>query len=81
MNQRNVEALTAVLKAMLDGDCGNERALAEDLAARGVLVPSALTGVDAWHVVADIDGATHTTEEARAALLIKLERIARGDPA
>lgn len=42
-NQANVEALAALLLEASDGRCPYPNALAERLASRGVLVPSALT--------------------------------------
>lgn len=81
MNERNVEALAELIRATAWDDFteAESRDFAKRLASRGVLVPSVLTGVEAWQVVADIDSMTHTTDEARSALLIRLERIAKGE--
>lgn len=75
MNQRNVEALTTMI---LDTsrhrvDTIFARALAEGLASRGVLVPSALT-VEDREAFACYD---MTRDECVA----ELERIARGERA
>lgn len=73
MNQRNVDALFALLEgpgAPFDGN--GSRELAEWLASRGVLVPAAITWEDWVSVVGGDEG---NRDECVAAL----ERIAKGD--
>lgn len=93
MNERNVEALEeTITSALVESDQGGggyptPRYLAELLAARGVLVPSALTDREAESVAGQEDWA-HDADgnEFRADQLNKpsevraaLERIAKGD--
>lgn len=76
MNERNVAALEAAINAVCDDmkrlglDAVTNELLANELAARGVLVPSAMTEADS------IDAGEWPIERQIAAL----ERIAKGEP-
>jgi hypothetical protein len=81
-NLANIAALTRLLEAVpQDGDHVHSRAelQAQFLAARGVLVPAALTDDEAVKLGADAVGAM-PTEPAEIALCVRegLERVAKG---
>jgi hypothetical protein len=78
MNERNVEALAALVLGSFDEsghsemhECPDHRAVARFLASRGVLVPSALTDEQAARFDVYDHGVVRTA----------LERIAKGEPA
>ena len=79
MNERNVKALEAVLAEIADSAGYVEdgpRTIAEHLASRGVLVPSALTDEERWAIyeAANAEGPVSDTT-----LVGTLERIAKGE--
>lgn len=73
-NERNVEALAAIMRGLPLAPLAEYEIgpwipqLAEVLASRGVLVPSALTDAEAYRV-----------RESESGIREELERIARGD--
>jgi hypothetical protein len=78
MNERNVEALVDLLNDQSFGaplDRASCREVAAFLASRGVLVPSALTGVETTRV---LRLATLPIVQADIELRSELERIAKG---
>lgn len=79
MNQANVAALTALLVEVLEpGNLSAEEIgdLAEDLAAHGVLVPSALTSTELSIVWEELEQGAPNADKTRRTL----ERIAEGEP-
>lgn len=76
-NERNVEALSRVLYEV--GVAERSLDLAEALAARGVLVPSALSEDELVKIGADATGKI-PTDRSEIALCVRegLERIAKG---
>jgi hypothetical protein len=64
----NVEALAEILKAMLEGDSGNEvyLYLAQYLAGRGVLAVDSLTDEQAGELIEDVDWDSFYTGDGEA---------------
>jgi hypothetical protein len=87
-NERNIEALTELLlEALPHPDvaapalvAGVAKALAESLASRGVIVPTALTEDEAVRIGADSAGSV-PAERSEIALCVRqgLEQIAKGE--
>jgi len=86
MNEANVAALAGLLLRtgiVRDGDpraIPEARAAAEALAARGVLVPTALTKEQATNIGSMYDVGTPPIETSRTYVVEKLEAIAKGQP-
>jgi hypothetical protein len=90
-NERNIEALTEVLLEALPQPnveapalvAGVARAIAESLARRGVIVPSALTDDELLACEVDKESRESPMERAEVAAAVRerLERIARGEDA
>lgn len=87
MNQKNVDALTAVVRAVFDrlGIRSDPILIGACLADRGVLVPSVLTEDEAnrlpvWDWLQHRNGDTEGTFlQAAADVRAELERIAKGE--
>lgn len=82
MNERNEKALTNLIQKIRD-DNRYEWPIAPDDMARalvrlGVLVPSALTNEQVVQLASVSDGGYYTDNDATAAVLAELERIAKG---
>lgn len=76
MNQRNVEALTALYVEWI----GLSKLLPNFLASRGVLVPSALTVEAQVALDAAVECFPGEDEKALSQTIRVLERIAKGEP-
>jgi hypothetical protein len=82
MNQRNVEALRQLLAAAVLANRAREGDLSFDflarfLAARGALVPSALTDEELEHLGSELD--CYCFPEDRDMAVEALERVAKGE--
>ena len=77
MNHRNVDALVRLLREAPSEPVRGTAAVAEYLAAQGVLVPSALTDdeadADLWSVMGN------SRDRTAAATRAHLERLAKGE--
>lgn len=81
MNERNVKALAALIREVDGAHELGAGALAELLASRGVLVPSALTDDEAYELGCTSDftvGRERDLPRTAPAVRAELERIARG---